>query len=133
MTACVARLAGQDREEHRQGHHLLNRLFEQTNHRRRQEGREQIELEPRVTKPQAPAPRSSQPVFVFHTDHAPRLGADLDRLLLEEDIPAHQTDQTSRFIADRIDRIMAGDHERHGVGHVHLGAQMEWLPEHNLA
>ena len=58
LAAGVPGLAGEHRQEDREHHQLVECGLENPDHRRRDEGGEQIELQPRMTKLEAARPRA---------------------------------------------------------------------------
>ena len=82
---------------------------------------------------EAPPPRSREPILLFHADHATWLGADLDRLLLEQDRSTDEADEVLGLIADGIDRIMHVQDFAHGISNREMRVEVEGVTEHDVA
>ena len=77
--------------------------------RGRDEGGDEIDLQPGMAEAQAARERRVEPLLLVHADHLARLGGDLDRLVAEQLLAADQPLQPPLGVADRIDRIMLRD------------------------
>src|SRR5205085_5133919 len=110
LTPGVAGLSGEHGQEDGEDHELIERVLEHPDYRRCDEGGEKVELQPRVAELQASRPGSEESLLLVDTDHLSRLGADLEGLLLEHGLTAHETDQLSVTVADRIHREVAVEH-----------------------
>ena len=90
LAAGVARLPREHRQEHGEQHDLLERALEEADHRRGDEGGEQVELQPRVAEHEAARPGRGEPLLLGHADHRAGLRGELDRLRLEHPCAAHR-------------------------------------------
>ena len=73
----VGGLADQYRHEHGEYQQPVDGVVEQQHNAPAQQRGEQIELQPRVTQPQAAEPRRGKPFLLLDTHHDARLGAQL--------------------------------------------------------
>ena len=125
LAAGIAGLPGHDGQEDGKDDELRQRVFENADHRGGDECGQQVDLQPGMAQAQRAAERGREPLLLVDADHLARLGGDLDRLLGEEILAAHEAGQPPRAVADRIDRIMAHDRGLQRVLELHLLAKRE--------
>jgi hypothetical protein len=83
-----------------------------------------------VAELEALGKRCGEPLLLIDAHHGADLGGDLDRLLLEHRLPAHQPDQHAVRVAYRIDRVMALEYRFHRLIERRLGPEGEHPAQH---
>jgi hypothetical protein len=131
LAAGVAGLSREYRQEQREDHQPVDGVLENRHHRAGNEGRQQVDLQPGMAEPEAAFQRCRQPFLLLDTDHAADLRRDLEGLFGEHGLAAHQAQQAALAVADRIDRVMAVEHQFHRIGQLQVRRQHEGIAQHD--
>ena len=133
LAAGVAGLPGKDGEKDRKGDDLRDGLLENADDEGRNEGGEEVELQPGVAHFQTADERGGEAFFFLHADHGAGLRGEFEGLGFGQGLSTDEADETPIRLANGVDRIVATERGFHRLEQRCVRLQEERVAQHEIA